>query len=77
MGTMVEPPELYGPHVPIIVLQTLDSGTWKPNNSGSLSGVLGETQIIHVLQLIQDQQKSCYNITTFNIKYLTSKCEII
>jgi hypothetical protein len=77
MGTVAEPPELYGPHVPIIVLQTPDSGTWKPDNSGSLSGVLGETQIIHILQLIQDQQRSCYNITTFNIKYLTSECEII
>jgi hypothetical protein len=40
---MAEPLELYGPHVPTIVLQTSDSGTWKPDNSDSLSGVLGET----------------------------------
>jgi hypothetical protein len=74
---VVEPPELYGPHVPTIVFQTSDSCTCKPDNSGSLSGVLGETRIIHVLQLIQDQQRSCYNITTFDIKYLTSECGII
>jgi hypothetical protein len=38
--------------------------TRKPHNSGSLSGVLGEPQIIHILQLIQDQQWSYHNITT-------------
>jgi hypothetical protein len=77
MMGVAEPPELYGSHVPTIVFQTSDSCTCKPDNSGSLSGVLGETQIIHVLQLIQDQQSSCYNITTFDIKYLTSECRII
>jgi hypothetical protein len=74
---MAEPPKLYGSHVLTIVFQTSDSYTCKPDNSDSLLGVLGETQIIHILQLIQDQQRSCYNITTFDIKYLISKCEII
>jgi hypothetical protein len=74
---VAEPPELYGPHVPTIVFQTFDNYTCKPDNSGSLSGVLGKTQIIHVLQLMQDQQRSCYNIITFDIRYLTSECRII
>jgi hypothetical protein len=42
------PSKSYGPHVPIIVLPTSDSSTCKTNNFGSLSGVLGEPQIIHV-----------------------------
>jgi hypothetical protein len=40
---VAEPPELYGPHVLTIVFQTSDSCTCEPDNSGSLSGVLGET----------------------------------
>jgi hypothetical protein len=40
---VAEPPELYGQHVPTIIFQTSDSCTCKPDNSGSLSGVLGET----------------------------------
>jgi hypothetical protein len=74
---MAEPHELCAPHMPTILFQTSDSCTCKPDNSGSLSGVLGETRIIHVLQLIHDQQRSCYNITTFDIKYLTSEYGII
>jgi hypothetical protein len=38
---VVEPPKLYGPHMPTIVFQTSDSCTCKPDNSGILSGVLG------------------------------------
>jgi hypothetical protein len=57
------------------------SGLWystcKPDNPGSLLGVLGEPQIIHVLQLIQDQQWSCYNITIIDTKILTSEYRII
>ena len=52
---MAEPPKLYDPRAPIIVLKTSDSCTREPDNSGSLSGVLGEPRIIHILQLIQDQ----------------------
>ena len=40
--SMVELPELYGPHVPIIVPWTSNSCTWEPDNSDSLLGVLGE-----------------------------------
>jgi len=39
---VAELPNLYGPHVLIIVFQTSDNRTWEPDNSGSLSGVLGE-----------------------------------
>jgi hypothetical protein len=46
---MVEPPKSYGPHVPIIVSQTSDSSTCKSDNFGSLSGVLWEPRIIHIL----------------------------
>jgi len=43
MGTtMAEPPELHGPHVPVIVFQTSDGCTCEIDNSGSVSGVLGE-----------------------------------
>ena len=52
---VVEPPKLYVPHVPIIVLQTSDWCTHKPYNPDSLSGVLREPRIIHILQLIHDQ----------------------
>ena len=45
---MAELPELYGPHVPDIVFQTSDGYTWELDNSGGLSGVLGEPRIIHV-----------------------------
>ena len=52
---MVEPPKLYSPRAPVIVIKTSDCCTREPDNSGSLSGVLGEPRIIHILQLIQDQ----------------------
>ena len=52
---VAEPPQLYGLHVPVIVLKTYDCCTREPNNSDSLSGVLGEPRIIHILQLIHDQ----------------------
>jgi hypothetical protein len=44
---MAEPPKLYGPHTPIIVLKTSDCYAWEPDNFGSLSGVLEESRIIH------------------------------
>jgi hypothetical protein len=37
---VAEPFELYGSHVPVIVLQTSDYCTWEADNSESLSGVL-------------------------------------
>ena len=40
--SMAKPPQLYGPHVPVIVLKTSDYYTQEPNNSVSLSGVLEE-----------------------------------
>ena len=54
-SVVVQPPKLYGPRAPVIVLKTSDSCTREPDNSGSLSGVLGEPRIIHILQLIHDQ----------------------
>ena len=62
---MAEPPQLYSPHVPVIVLKTSDCCTREPDNSGSLSGIFGEPRIIHILQLTQDQQWSYHKITTF------------
>ena len=44
MEIVVEPPELYGPHVPVIVFQTFDCCTREPDNSESLSGVLGKPE---------------------------------
>jgi hypothetical protein len=52
---VAELPKLYSPRVPIIVLKTSDYCTREPDNSGSLSGVLEEPRIIHILQFIQDQ----------------------
>ena len=42
---MAEPPKLYGPCAPVIVLQTSNYCTRKPDNSGSLSGVLGKPHV--------------------------------
>jgi hypothetical protein len=44
--TVAEPPKLYGPHTPVIVLKTSDCYAWDPDNFGSLSGVLREPWII-------------------------------
>jgi len=55
MHAVAEPPKLYGPRASVIVLKTSDCCTREPDNFGSLSGVLGEPRIIHILQLIQDQ----------------------
>jgi hypothetical protein len=52
LGSVAEPPKLYGPHAPVIVLKTSDCCTWEPDNPDSLSSVLGEPRIIHILQLI-------------------------
>ena len=65
---MVEPPKLYGPHMPVIVLKTSDCCTRESDNSGSLLGVLGEPQIIHILELIQDQ-----NGVTTTLQHLVQK----
>jgi hypothetical protein len=37
---MAEPPKLYGPHAPVIVLKTSDDYACVPNNLKSLSGAL-------------------------------------
>jgi hypothetical protein len=51
---LAELSKLYGLHVHVIVFQTSDCCTWEPDNSGSLSGVLGEPRIIHVYISEQD-----------------------
>ena len=71
---MAEPPELYGPHVLVIALKASDCSTRELDNSGSLSGVLGEAQIIHILQLIQDQHGVTTTLQHLVQKYLTSEC---
>ena len=43
LPSVTEPPKLYGPHAPVIVLKTFDCCTWEPDNPGSLSGVIGGT----------------------------------
>ena len=65
---MAEPPKLYGPRAPIIVLKTSDYCTRELDNFGSLSGVLGEPRVIHILQLIQDQ----HGVTT-TLQHLIQK----
>ena len=69
---MAEPPKLYGPHAHIIVLKTSDYCTREPDNSGSLSCIIGEPRIIHILQLIQDQ----HGVTT-TLQYLLQKISYI
>jgi hypothetical protein len=44
---VAEPLKLYGLHTLVIVLKASDCYVWEPDNSGSLSGVLGEPRIIH------------------------------
>ena len=61
---MAEPPQLYGPRAPVIVLKTFDCCTREPDNSSSLSGVLGEPRIIHILHLIQDQHRVATTLHT-------------
>ena len=41
---VAEPPELSGPHAPIIVSKTSDQRARVPNDSRSLSGVLGKPE---------------------------------
>ena len=69
---MADLSELHGPHVSVIVLQTSDGCPWEPDNSGGLSGVLGEPRIIHILQLIQDQD----GVTT-TLQHLVQKNKYI
>jgi hypothetical protein len=45
----------------------------EPDNSVSLSGVLGEPRIIHILQLIQDQRGVTTTLQHLVQKYLTSE----
>jgi hypothetical protein len=56
-------------------LRPLTACTWEPNNSGSLSGVLREPQIIHILQLIQDQHGVTTILQQLVQKNHISKCE--
>ena len=65
---MAEPPQLYGPHVPIIVLKTSDCYTRELDNSGSLSGVLGGTPNHPHFTTHTGSTWSYHNITTFDIK---------
>ena len=65
---VAEPPKLHGQHVPVIILKSFDCCTWEPDNSDSLSGVLGEPRIIHILQLIQDK----HGVTT-TLQHLLQK----
>jgi hypothetical protein len=37
---VAEPPKLYGPHAPVIVLKTSDGYACAPDNLKSLSGIL-------------------------------------
>ena len=67
MYVVAEPPELSGPHAPIIVSKTSDRCARVLNDSKSLSGVLGKTRIIHVLTHTGSTW-SYHNITTFVTK---------
>jgi hypothetical protein len=66
--SVAEPPKLYGPHAPIIDVMTSNDYACAPDNLKGPIGCSRETRIIHDSQLIQDQQRSCYNITTFVTK---------
>jgi hypothetical protein len=61
---VAEPPELSGPHAPIIVPKTSDRRARVPNDSRSLSGVLGkpESSTLHSLQEFPHQALQYYNI---------------
>jgi hypothetical protein len=51
--TVIDRPNYAGPRTTIIVLKTSDYCAREPDNSGSLSGVLGEPRIIHFSHLIR------------------------
>ena len=61
---VVEPPKLYGPRAPIIVLMTSDCCTREPDNFGSLSGVLGnpESSTFYNSYMINMELPQHYNI---------------
>jgi len=60
-----EPPELSGPHAPIIVSKTSNWRARVPNDSRSLSGVLGkpESSTLHSFQKFPHQALQYYNIS--------------
>jgi hypothetical protein len=66
LSNVAEPPKLYGPHTPVIVLKTSDCYAWAPDNSGSLSGVLGNPNHPGSLQKTLQYYNSRY-------KYITSE----
>ena len=72
---MAEPPELSGPHAPIIVLKTSDWRARVPNDSRDLSGVLGkpESSTLHSFQDFPHQASQYYN--SFIDKINQSKAE--
>jgi hypothetical protein len=41
---VAEPPEVYGPHAPVIIPKTSDGYACVPDNLRSLSGVLGKPE---------------------------------
>jgi len=64
---VAEPPELIGPHAPIIVSKTSDRRARVPNDSRSMSCALGGPRIIHILTHTGSTW-SYHNITTFVTK---------
>jgi hypothetical protein len=65
---VIEPPKLYGPHTPVIVLMTSDCYTREPDNFGSLSGVLGEPTNYPHFTTHTGSAWSYHNITIFGTK---------
>jgi hypothetical protein len=64
MHLVTEPLELYGPHMPTIAFQASNIAHANQTTLVVYRVSSGEPRIIHVLQLIKDQQRSCYNTTT-------------
>ena len=62
---VAEPPELSGPHTPIVVSKTSNRRVRVPNDSRGLSGVLGkpESSTLHSFQEFPHQALQYYNIS--------------
>ena len=71
---VTEPSKLYGPRASVIILRNSDCCIREPDNTSSLSGVLREPRIIHILQLIQDQHRVTTTLQHLVQKYYTSEC---
>jgi len=70
---VTEPSKLYGPRASVIILRNSDCCIREPDNTSSLSGVLREPRIIHILQLIQDQHRIVTTLQHLVQKYYTSE----